>query len=189
MLPGAASVDELISDNMCKLGISFGDYLANNIEEKTLLICCSDFYLASESSENKNVIMYSSFANSVHPEQGFHADMLNYHIETDKVKQIIVVGHFKCEIIKFLISEDSQSEKWALTKDELKETMVFLKAPANSKQTNQDVVKLHVINQLLKLQNIPFIKNLVDAEKLKIGGIVVDETNNNQVIQLKTSSF
>ncbi len=98
-------------------------------------------------------------------------------MKQEKIEQIIIVGHYNCKILNHILGFNKDFDCIQLQND------VGLLANYSSDRWHQ-FVEFHTALQVRDLSQLPSIKEMKEKHELKIKGIIVNENNGNEVIEL-----
>lgn len=76
------------------------------IKVKTLLIFCNDCCPAFQFGNHPNIVAASAFAGLVNPENGFNEAWFNYHFEQFNIKEVLILGHANCYVMRNLLQKN-----------------------------------------------------------------------------------
>tara|TARA_R110001592_G_scaffold181715_2_gene424541 strand:- start:2714 stop:3235 length:522 start_codon:yes stop_codon:yes gene_type:complete len=166
------------------MNIYFEEYVNKNIKNKTIVISCNDSYFVNSFIENKNIILCTFFANIIHSSSNLDLDYFKYCIENEGAKEILIIGHYGCEIIPFLRTDKTKNHYWNLAKNYFKklENNPFIKIDMENNQ--KQIVWLNVIQQMIKISKMEIFNDKCNFEQVKIKGIIIDEVKNYEVEEI-----
>lgn len=134
--------------------------------EKTLLISCVDFFNTREFIENPNVLLSTRFGNTINLKNESELNELAYFIFVEKVKQIVILGHYNCKILEHL---------GRIRKLEADQNALY--HPFKSETDRRRKIWFNVASQVKSLLHL----DLIHENHIIVKGLVMDECKQNRL--------
>ncbi len=144
---------------------------------------CNDCHCLNPFVSNPNVIICTTFGMMVSPKKEFDADFFRYYIEQQGVKQIVLVGHYPCQVLEFLRTNQQDDPLWAGHKQYLRK----LKNACTSLTGSLDwkkLVQYHISRQVANLSLLTIFDDMAVEDAPLVKGIVIDEAEENKVLEI-----
>ncbi len=143
-------------------------------EQKTLFIYCNDCYAANQIASNPNLAVHTLFGNMFSASNPFEVGMFEHHVKFERVTNIIISGHYGCEILKYI--NDSCTENLRLNANQIELYMKLEFQDINGeKALMRQVIKQNLLEQVNKLSRLSFIKRKLAKGEISIKGIIIDD--------------
>jgi carbonic anhydrase len=159
--------------------VYFEQYVRENIKEKTIVISCNDSYFVNSFIDNPNIILCTLFGNIIQSSSNLDLDYFKHCIIHEGAKEIIIVGHYGCEILNFLQNDKSNNPVWTEAKNYLMQLENNPFKRINLPNNYRQIIWLNTIQQVLKISKLDFLNE--GNINVKIKGIIIDETRNHEV--------
>ncbi|EAW12034.1 putative carbonate dehydratase [Aspergillus clavatus NRRL 1] len=98
---------------------------------------------------------------------------LRYAIASLKIRDIVICGHYGCEIVKST-PNTGLSGPWSSILDRLRSTYHSTLDGVSEKEQNRTLVELNVLEQKRAMSRVPEIAEAVEQSDLKIHSVVHD---------------
>lgn len=134
--------------------------------EKTLLIACIDFFDTREFLAHPNVLLSTRFGNTVDLTNKSELNELAYFIFVEKVKHIVILGHYDCKIIEHIeLNRKLEVDQSALYN------------PIVSETERRRKIWFNVASQIKSLNRL----DLINDNQIIVKGLVMDECKQKRV--------
>lgn len=175
------------------LDSSYFSEMAKNQAPDFLYIGCSDSRVSPDAFmgiKPGDVFIHRNIANLVPNNDISSLAVLQYAVESLKVKHVIVCGHYGCGGVKASVSHDDYGymntwlrniqDVYRIHRDELDSI-------EDSEQRHRRLVELNVREQCLNVMKLSFVqKRLFESQDIKVHGWVYD-LSNGQLTDTKVS--
>ncbi|MBL6447741.1 hypothetical protein JMN32_15590 [Fulvivirga sp. 29W222] len=162
----------------------------DKIEEKTVMIFCNDCHSIAEVMGNENLIIHNLLGGLVLESNAHDINYLRHCIDEEGASQIVIVGHLNCQVLKHLLDDVSGITLWEEARsyvEALSQEMVSLNLGLYDRGWH--LMHRHVALQVKKLSGIPYISEKVEADKLIVTGIVIDDREPNLLEETNLEIF
>lgn len=162
---------------------------SEKIKVKTLFVFCNDCHCKHELVSNPKFLVATSLGNMVTHHHGLGEGYLDYCVKKEGIRQVIIVGHYQCQVLDFIRSKTSLDNSiWAAAKFDLQHVETLLKPSIkNQRQKDKKIIQHYIALQMLNFSLEPSFKALEKTHGISIGGIIIDEERRNEVLEINKS--
>lgn len=144
-------------------------------EQKTLIIACGEYGLSKHIQFDDRIFIYALPESMFHNHDPFEKGHIQHYVESVGCRQVVIVGSMHEELIRRLVTNESNLSPAAALKFNLK---AFLrnqdKEILSEALRDQMLLELHIISQCSLLMDYYFIRERVETSRLQIRGLVID---------------
>ncbi|WP_224997748.1 carbonic anhydrase [Cesiribacter sp. SM1] len=164
---------------MCKLAA-----YARSQQKKTLFIFCNDCSCMQKLIPQENFIVCTALGTFLNAQNGFDTTFFKHYVEQEGVKQIILVGHYPCKVLDFLLQDGTDSPHWADAKQYMRQLKQSFEALTFDATLNwEKFIHYHIATQVQNLSRFSFFRKRTGEAAISIKGIVIEENNSLEVVE------
>ena len=144
-------------------------------DRRSVVITCLECFFDIEERGKGNAFRYTALANALHPEDMLQRNALISFVEFKGCSQIIVVGHYDCHALEYILNTKETSSPVQAIQPQLRKLIadnhLHLAPPDKQKRL---LAELNVLHQCRTLMNMSDFQERITAGTLVIKGIIVD---------------
>lgn len=160
---------------------------AENIQERTLFIFCSDCHCKNELIPNPDFLVATALGSNV-TNESFGESYFDYCFGEEGIRQVVLVGHYQCQVLDFIKMNELDNPLWsAARKDLLYLEDHFKTFPMDPMEKREKIIQHYIAHQMLNLSRKPFFKALTKANDVVFNGIIINENKGNEVLEVRKS--
>jgi len=150
----------------------------NTLDQKSLFIVCNDCNILMNELSSCNCMYVNAFASIVSPDNGFDVAWFKQFIVDQGIRHFILVSHYDCKILKFLMTDLSENPEWLERKNEILELAEeFGYFKSEGERSMHRLFDHYMALQLQKVREYSRKNHLESDYKIYISAIAVDERN------------
>jgi carbonic anhydrase len=157
----------------------------SNISEKVALVVCNDCVCLQNLTSASNLVSFT-FLGSIINDASLESFWQS--IQAEDVKEIIIAGHYQCEIMDFLPNQKTSDPNWDEAKGYMKKLAeYYYPLIGNKPDKEKRLLRYHISKQVKRIAEFG-LKNKTIKKRLTIKGIIInDENNKNEVEEIDLS--
>jgi carbonic anhydrase len=143
--------------------------------EKTLLITCHECTFDFSQRHREQVFVYTCLGGMLRKDDHFQQDCIRHYLDDKACSQIIIVGHYDCQVLQKILSESFVPASQAFFQYNLEGLQRAYAQPLlKPRVKNRLLAELNVVEQLRLLMRFPCVQEKLNDGLINISGVMLD---------------
>jgi hypothetical protein len=152
--------------------------------EKTLLITCHECTFDFSNRQHDQIYLYTCLGGMLRKDDQFQQDCIRHYLEDKACSQIILVGHYDCQVLQKILSDSFKPASQAFFQYNLEglqraNAQHLLKPHVK----NRWLAELNVVEQLRLLMRFACAQKKLNEGLINISGVMLDRFGAKEVFR------
>jgi len=143
--------------------------------EKTLVITCHECTFNFSERQHEQVFIYTCLGGMLRKDDHFQQDCIRHYLEEKACSQIILAGHYDCQVLQKILSDSFVPASQAFFQYNMEGLQrAYAQHLLKPRVKNRLLAELNVVEQLRLLMRFSCVQEKLNDGLINISGVMLD---------------